>query len=107
VARALLGKIIVHRSREGTVSGMITETEGAPECVLIRALAPLEGVEIMKARGGRRIQRGTRAGEALRRHGDNGGASIGEDRIAVTLRIHIGYAGEAADRPCRFAIDGK
>ena len=99
VARDLLGKVLVHRTAEGTTAGMIveveayigesdpachaapgptarnaplygkpghayvyvnyglhylvnavTEPEGAPAAVLLRALAPLDGVELMQAR---------------------------------------------------------
>ena len=99
VARALLGKVLVHRSLEGTAAGVIVETEayvgeddpachaapgqtrrnaplygppgvayvylnygihylvnavtepeGDPAAVLIRALRPLDGIELMMAR---------------------------------------------------------
>ena len=99
VARALLGKVLVHRTAEGTASGMIveteayigeddpachaapgptrrnaplygppgvsyvylnygihylvnavTETQGRPAAVLIRALTPVDGVPLMMAR---------------------------------------------------------
>jgi len=110
VARELLGKVLVHRAREGTTSGKIVETEayygkndpasrasrkrtklnwlmwergglafvymvhthwlfnittereGVPGAVLIRALEPLEGVELMKRRRGIIDERGLTSG---------------------------------------------
>jgi DNA-3-methyladenine glycosylase len=172
VAKALLGKVVVHHSQAGTVSGMIVETEGylgrrdpaahsyrgdprgrvrvqygpggfayvyliygvyyclnvvtqkegTPECVLIRALAPLEGLEIMTARRNKKERRrlcdgpgklcaalgitGALYGEDLcgGRLYITEGAVIEEDRIAATPRIHIDYAGGAAGWPYRFVI---
>src|SRR5438046_6959413 len=105
VARALLGKVLVHRAPAGVAAGMIVETEayideddpachaapgptarneplygapgyayvylnygihclvnvvtekhGSPAAVLIRALDPLEGVDVMRRRRGRRVK---------------------------------------------------
>src|SRR5438045_3505072 len=105
VAEDLLGKVLVHRTRAGTTSGIIveveayigesdpachaapgltkrnaplygppgyayvylnygvhylvnavTESRGSPAAVLIRALAPLEGVEVMRRRRSRRMK---------------------------------------------------
>lgn len=110
VARGLLGKMLVHRSPEGTTSGRIVETEayygendpasrasrkrtklnwlmwekgglafvymihakwmfnvttereGVPGAVLIRAIEPLEGVELMKKRRGAQNERNLTSG---------------------------------------------
>jgi DNA-3-methyladenine glycosylase len=110
VARELLGKVLVHRSPEGTTSGKIVETEayygkgdpasrasrkrtklnwlmwergglafvyivhaqwlfnvttereGVPGAVLIRALEPLEGLELMKRRRGTTKERNLASG---------------------------------------------
>jgi len=110
VAGELLGKVLVHRGREGTTSGKIVETEayygkgdpasrasrkrtklnwlmwergglafvymvharwmfnvttereGVPGAVLIRALEPLEGVELMKQRRGTADERNLASG---------------------------------------------
>jgi DNA-3-methyladenine glycosylase len=173
VARALLGKVIVHRSETGVVSGMIVETEGylgrddpaahsyrgksqgrvrvqygpggfayvyliygmycclnvvtqkkgRPECVLIRALEPVEGLELMRERRrGRQKERRlcdgpgklcSALGIGMAHYGEDlcggrlyvvEGVPVAEERIAATPRIHIDYANEAAAWPWRFVV---
>jgi DNA-3-methyladenine glycosylase len=168
VARDCIGKILVHESKQGRVSGRIVEAEayrgpldraahsfggrrtartevmfgppgyayvfflygmhwnfnivttreGAPEAVLIRALEPLEGVELMAERRGMAPER---------RELTNGPGklcqALGIDRalygvdltvgplvlldaerrkVALSPRIGIDYAGEWAEKPWRF-----
>lgn len=168
VARDTLGKILVHESPEGRVSGRIVETEayrgpedraahsfggrrtprtevmygppgfayvffvygmhwhfnlvttreGAPHAVLIRAVEPLEGVELMLRRRGREkvgndLTNGP--GKLCQAFGING-ALYAEDltqnrlylldgptpRATRTARIGVDYAAEWAEKPWRF-----
>ena len=174
-ARALLGKVLVHRTAEGAAAGIVVETEayagpadaachafgipaarpghrtevmfraggyayvyliygmyhcfnvvagpeGFPEAVLIRALEPLSGVELMERHRGTRDARRLCSGpgklcQALRiSREQNGtdltgeklflteGESIPDARVAATPRINVDYAGEAAGYPYRFAV---
>ncbi|MDR1205709.1 MAG: DNA-3-methyladenine glycosylase [Peptococcaceae bacterium] len=172
VAKALLGKVVVHQSEEGAVSGMIVETEGymgredpaahsykgkpqgrvnvqygpggfayvyliygmyhclnvvtqkegRPECVLIRALEPLEGLELMKKRRRGRQERHlcdgpgklcSALGINMDHYGEDlcggrlyiaEGVPVADHRVAATPRIHIDYANEAAAWPWRFIV---
>ncbi len=101
---------------------VIVGAENIPHCIFIRALEPLEGIELMKRR------RGT---DRLRNLCDGPGklciamgidkALYGEDlcgdrlwlcddgfrpEIARGRRINIDYAGEDAEREWRFAVKG-
>jgi DNA-3-methyladenine glycosylase len=172
VARALLGKVLVHRSAAGTTAGRIVEVEayrgpadraahtaggrrtarnevmwgpggrlyvyftygmhyccnvvtrgaGEPEAVLLRALEPLSGVPLMRARRG--IEGGADAG--LCRGPGNLCRAMGIDRalndadlrrsavvlldapsapprqVARSPRIGVAYAGADAALPWRF-----
>lgn len=172
LARALLGKTLVHRSPEGETRGVIVETEAymgeldkaahsykrrengrtniqyregghayiyliygmhccfnitanaadVPECVLIRALEPSGGTELM------RLRRRQEQAEALCSGPGKLCAAMGIDRslygedlcgerlflldegrtpdISVGRRINIDYAEEAADFPWRFTVRG-
>ena len=104
---------------------VVTQEEGTPECVLIRALEPLEGLETMRERGGGKL--GTtrlcagpgRLCRALGLDRDLTGRSLltgdfflarGEDipesRIISASRVGVDYAGEDRDRPWRYYVAG-
>ena len=173
LAKSLLGKILVHDSKEGITSGIIVETEayigpedraahtfsnrrtqrteivfhdggyayvylvyglhcclnvtanisGKPECVLLRALQPLDGIDIMQSR-----RKASRV-EALCSGPGKLCSAMGITRelygtdfcgdelyilddeytyiqIGVSPRIGIDYAGEWRDKPLRFYVEG-
>jgi DNA-3-methyladenine glycosylase len=105
---------------------VVTQTVGVPEAVLLRALEPLDGVELMRLR--RRIADGPewrlcRGPGALcqalgidRSHNgvDLTGAVLGVHDapdiptrlVARGVRIGVAYAGADAARPWRFAVRG-
>ncbi len=174
VARELLGKILVHNSKEGTTSGRIVETEaylgpedraahssggrrtarnevmygkkghayvyfiygmyyclnitagnlsGKPEAVLIRALEPVTGEEIMAKR---RSQQGKIANltngpsklcmamgiSKVQNKKDitapplyvEDASLVSQDLIVETSRIGVDYSGEWKNKPWRFYI---
>ncbi len=175
LARALLGKILVHDGPGGRTAGRIVEVEayrgpedraahsaggrrsprnevmwgppgrlyvyfvygmhhcanvvaareGIPEAVLLRALEPLEGMEVMRRRRGRKVPvehllRGPAClckGMGIdRRH--NGALlsrgplkildapAIPARAVVRTPRVGVGYAGEHAVRPWRLFVRG-
>ena len=176
VARALLGKVLVHDTPEGRTAGRIVEVEayrgprdraahtaggrrtprnetmwgpagrayvyfiygmhycvnvttqppGVPEAVLLRALEPLEGIDLMRARRGLpegpvwKLCRGPGAlcrAIGLTRAQDGAdlvhsrlrivdAARTPTSRIARTARIGVAYAGTDALRPWRFLVRG-
>ncbi len=99
-----------------------TNVEDKPECVLIRALEPLEGVDLMKTR--RKTDRlealcsgpGKLCAALGITRADNGVDLCGNrlyllddgclPEINTSKRVNIDYAGEAADYEWRFYIDG-
>ena len=176
VARALLGKILVHESPGGPTAGRVVEVEAyrgprdraahsaggrrtprndvmygppghayvyfiygmhycvnvvtqppaVPEAVLIRALEPVEGLALMRARRGLeegadwRLCRGPGSlcqalGVARGQNGGDlvtgplrllGAPSVPAALVARTPRIGVAYAGPDALRPWRFLVRG-
>ena len=105
---------------------VVTSTKNTPHAVLIRALEPVKGVDIMLKRTGRKqfvplITRGpgnlSRAMGILVKHSGvklagpeiiiaDDGFRYDKDQIAVSPRIGVDYAGEDAALPYRFFIKG-
>ena len=168
VARECIGKLLVHRTREGETAGRIVEAEayrgprdlaahsargltrrnaamfgppgfayvyqlygiswainlvaaapGEPHAVLIRALEPVRGIELMARRRGtlsssRELTNGPgKLAQALAITGAQYGADLCGDAlfleetgyrpaIARSPRINVGYAGDWAFKPWRF-----
>lgn len=106
---------------------VVTQTPNHPEAVLIRALHPLDGIEIMKKRRNTALEKNLCSGPAklcqalaIDRSGD--GLSLKGPQIwieknipftkikkhlQITPRIGIDYAGEAKQWPLRFFVDPK
>ena len=173
LAKSLLGKVLVHESREGKTSGIIVETEaycgpedraahswnnrrtprtdivfhdggfayvyivygmhccfnvtaniaGKPECVLVRALQPADGIGLMQSRRKtlRILSLCSGPGKLCSAMGitrELYGADLCGDElyildeglsdveIAATTRIGIDYAGEYRNMLWRFCVDG-
>lgn len=171
-ARSLLGKILVHNSKDGITAGLITETEAytglndpashsfnrnsrrvsiqykdsglvyifliygiyycfnittgdksSPEVVLVRAIEPLYGIELMKFRRNKNNTENLTDGPGkltiamgidMSHYGiDLTGTKLfishpiqkRDFDIKVTKRINIDYAGFAKDLPYRFLIE--
>ena len=102
---------------------VVCKEEGTPECVLIRALEPLEGLEVMRERGGGKLNRDRLCagpGRLCRALGlDKSltgadlltgdfflaeGEDIPESRVLAAPRIGVDYAGEDRDRPWRYFV---
>ena len=102
----------------------VTAEKEKPEVVLVRALEPVKGIELMKKRRGteniKNLCSGpgklcaalgiTKAQYGLDLSGDElfiqDYRDIPEDEIAVSPRINIDYAEKYRDAPWRFYIDG-
>jgi DNA-3-methyladenine glycosylase len=106
-------------------ANVVTAPAGCPEAVLLRALEPVEGLDLMRARRGARVRdRDLARGpanlcQALGIDRALNGADLFEaavflaqgelargERIARTPRIGVDYAGSHARRPWRFLIAG-
>lgn len=97
---------------------IVTTAEGAPEAVLVRAVEPLEGVELMARRRGRNVSQRELTngpGKLCQAFGIDRGL-YGEDltgkriflldgptpRATRSARIGVAYAQEWAEKPWRF-----
>lgn len=103
-------------------TNVVANVENVPEAVLIRALQPVDGVELMKRRRGVNNLRGLCSGpgklsKALGITIDCYGADLCGNEIYIeptdfradvtaTKRINVDYAGAAADYPWRFIATG-
>jgi len=103
---------------------VVTGPPDHPHAILIRAIEPVEGIEIMRSRRGEMKDRNLTSGPGklgiamfidrtlngedlvenrvwLEDH-----TSFADDQIAVGKRIGIDYAGDDAERPWRFWVTG-
>lgn len=103
-----------------------TATSGVPHAVLIRAVEPLEGIDVMLQRTGKKVgdaslTRGPgNVGKAFGFHRSQTGLSLQSDQlyiaddgyillpdaVGVSARIGVAYAGADALLPYRFYIKG-
>jgi DNA-3-methyladenine glycosylase len=105
---------------------IVTNIEGIPHAILIRALEPLEGTGVMLQRSGKKtvdatLTRGPgNVGKAMGFHTSQCGSLLNspelyiaddgfrypESAIAISPRIGVAYAGEDALLPYRFYVSG-
>ena len=100
---------------------VVSGPPGEPEAVLIRALEPVEGLDLLRRRRGTDKVRNLMSGPgklcmAMDIHRGLYGVDLLGDanlyleaaddlpEITASKRINIGYAGEAADYPWRFSV---
>lgn len=104
---------------------IVTREEGQPHVVLIRALEPVEGIQLMKKR--RRVDQEKKLCSgpgklcmalgidkscygldlcARRLYLEHGPGGIDQRQIGVSRRINIDYAGPAKEYPWRFFLKG-
>lgn len=107
------------------LTNVVTHREGIPHAVLIRALEPVEGLDLMRARsGGRLLDRllcsgPGRLSKAMGIRTVHTGMPLDTNAICIlddgyrpsqpivaTPRIGVGYAGEDARLPYRFILEG-
>ncbi|ANE51023.1 DNA-3-methyladenine glycosylase [Flavisolibacter tropicus] len=105
---------------------IVTSTEGDPHAILIRGVEPMEGIDVMLKRTGKKradhtLTRGPgNVGKAFGFHTSQSGFSLLDDElfladdgfqlpvgsVGVSVRIGVDYAGEDALRPYRFFLKG-
>jgi DNA-3-methyladenine glycosylase len=103
---------------------VVTNLTNIPHVCLIRAIEPIEGIEIMRERRGKMKDENLTSGPGKLcialgiGRGHNGKdllgndiwledyRSFGEDEIAIGKRIGIDYAGDDAEKPWRFWVKG-
>jgi DNA-3-methyladenine glycosylase len=105
---------------------IVTNVEGRPHAILIRAVEPIEGIDIMMARTGKKVLDNTltrgpgNVGKAFGFHTSqcgfslvsdelyilDDGFSVSEKNLGISPRIGVAYAGEDAHLPYRFYIKG-
>jgi DNA-3-methyladenine glycosylase len=91
---------------------LVTEREGYPAAVLVRALEPVDGEEAGLLSGPGRLCRAFEIDRTLNRMDLCGNVIWVEDRggpappVGRSARIGVDYAGPWAKRPWRFFIEG-
>lgn len=101
---------------------IVTNRQGFPEVVLVRALEPVEGIEIMERRRGTGKLKNLCSGPgklcqamgiSLKHYGADlcsgplylaAGRKLDPNSVETTPRINIDYAGEAREYPWRFIM---